>query len=123
MNAKIEAYITEQKTKQGKANIRGFWLNNKGQIFYDYLHKANITEGQLVYAKKHYKQEAIFYRARRKGYIWHNERKQEVLNYQTYFGYTGKVGLKAYIKDILKKYGGLTIYIRQGQNYLIEAWR
>lgn len=119
----IKAYIPDKKTKQGKANIRGLWYSKAQGVCYDYLHKANIQIEQLEHIKRHYKQEAIFYTERRKGFIWYNTRRIEQLNNQAYFAFDrGKKGLKAYIKDLLKRYGGLTIYVRE-QNYLIEVWK
>ena len=32
----IKVFIPQDKT-QGKTSIRGLWLNDKGQLFYDYL--------------------------------------------------------------------------------------
>lgn len=119
----IKVNIPDKKTKQGKASIRGLWYSTKSGLCYDYLRKAKIEADSLGFVRRHYKQEALFYTEKRKAFIWYNTRKIEVLNHQTYFAYDrGKAGLKAYIKDILKRYGGLTIYIRE-QNYLIEVWQ
>lgn len=118
----IKVYIPETKTKQGKASIRGLWKGGHG-LCYDYLRRVDIEASRLRYVKKHYKQEALFYREKNKAYVWYGPRKIETLKHQTYFGYNKRErGLKAYIKALLKTYGGLTVYVRE-DNFLFEAWR
>ena len=116
----LKAYIPLDK-RQGKASIRGLWKGSQG-VCYDYLKRVNIEPSQLGYVKKHYRQEALFYREKGRAFIWYNTKKVETLKYQAYFGYDKhKRGLKAYIKALLKTYGGLTVYIRES-NYLFEVW-
>lgn len=116
----VKVYIPLNK-REGKASIRGLWKGSQG-VCYDYLKRVDIEPCQLIYTKRHYNQEAIFYREKDKAFIWYNTKKVETLNHQAYFGYDRhKRGLKAYIKDLLKTYGGLTIYVRK-QNYLFEVW-
>ncbi len=116
----VKAYIPIDK-RQGKASIRGLWKGSQG-VCYDYLKRISLEPCQLVYVKKHYRQEAIFYREKDKAFVWYNTKKIETLNRQTYFGYDKQTrGLKAFIKDLLKTYGGLTVYVREA-DYLFEVW-
>lgn len=118
----MKAYIPQAKTKQGKASIRGLWLSDKQGLCYDYLKKISIQASLLPALQRAYKQEAIFYKDKNCAFIWYNSEKIEQLRYYRYFAYDrGKAGLKAYIKDLLKLYGGVTIYIKEKQ-YLIEVW-
>ena len=107
--------------KQTKTKVRGFWKGSRG-LCYDYIRQTRIREAELPWLKKRYKQECLFYTRRGKGYIWYNKNKVEELKYYRYFSYNRYTkGLKAFLQDILKTYGGFTVYIRE-QNYLVEVW-
>ena len=59
----IKVLIPEKKGKI-KSSVRGFWLNDKGILFYDYLRVIDmdfINSDILQDLKNKYKQEAIFY--------------------------------------------------------------
>ena len=116
----IKTYIPVDK-REGKTRIRGFWKGSQG-VCYDYLKQIDLEPCQLSYVKKHYKQEALFYREKGKAYIWYNLTRVEALKFQQYFSYDKQTrGFKDFLKDLLTKFGGFTIYIRE-QNYLIEVW-
>ena len=123
----VKAYIPIDK-RQGKASIRGSWQSDKQGVCYDYLKRVNIEPCNLIYVKRHYKQEAVFYRDlkggfRSKAYIWHNSEKIETLKRQSYFEFDRqRRGLKRFIKGLLQTYGGLTVYVRES-SYLFEVWQ
>jgi len=107
--------------KKVKTNIRGFWKAERG-ISYDYIRQTRVSPEELSHLRKHYRQEALFYTRKSRAYVWHNEDKIEELKRCDYFGYDKHTrGLKAFLKDILARYGGFTIYIREA-NYLVEVW-
>lgn len=115
----IKVFIPQDKT-QGKTNIRGLWVNNEGRLFYDYL-KENILNWDLergnyrsrFYSylediKIQYKQEAIFYTYKNKGFIYYSRDKIEILTHRIY-AMIGR-NFKVELKEDLKLYGGVTIY-------------
>ena len=119
---KMKAYIPVKKTKQDKPKIRGLWLSDRQGVCYDYIRKADIVFEDLARLQRQYKQEAIFYTDKGRAFIWYNNRRIEQLKFYKYFAYNrDKTGFKAYIKDLLKIYGGVTIYIKERQ-FLIEVW-
>jgi hypothetical protein len=124
----LQAYIPVKKTKQNKTKIRGLWYSTKQKVCYDYIRQVKVNRADIEALKQTYRQEAIFYRdigrllETGKAYIWYSKDKQEVLKWQAYFTHSGKAGLKAFIKNLLKRYGGVTIYIKEGQ-YLCEVWQ
>ena len=123
----IKVFIPEIKGKI-KTNVRGLWLNDKGKLFYDYLREDIILpihykdtksfNGYLEQIKRIHKQEAVFYIDSQLscGIVWYNKDKKEVLSQAVesryYLWHKGK-GLKALIKDYLKCYGGVTLYITE----------
>lgn len=118
----IKCYIPESKGKH-KTNIRGLWLSESQGLCYDYLRQSKIDKAELDKVKADYKQEAIFYQDKGKAYVYYNKAKQDTFKWVKYYSYKRKTkGLKGYLKDLLKLYGGLTVYVRTF-DYLIEAWQ
>lgn len=116
---KLKIYLpTDKKTK---ANIRGFWKGSQG-LSYDYIRQTTARTDSLDRLKREHKQECLFYTRQSRAYIWHNPSDIKELKHYRYFEYNRHTkGLKGFLKDILKIYGGFTIYIRE-QNYLVEVW-
>jgi hypothetical protein len=114
-------YLPTDKTD--KAKVRGFWRGANG-LCYDYIHKFRVKKAEdLIWLKKRYKQEALFYTRQRRAYIWNSPNKIEELKHFRYFAYPTKTkGLKTFLKNILNSYGGFTIYLKEEQ-YLVEVWR
>ena len=107
--------------KRSKANVRGFWRGSQG-LCYDYIQQTRARIDSLDSLKREHKQECLFYTRQSKAYIWHNSKNIEELKHYRYFEYNRHSrGLKVFLKDILKTYGGFTIYVRE-QDYLVEVW-
>ena len=128
----IKIFIPQTQKTTNKTDIRGIWINDKGHLFYDYLHieYLNWTVEDRRYLNRFYlyldqikkklDQEAIFYIINNTAYIYYNRDKIEVLKTRTQT--TAKPGqARQAIKEALKTYGGITIYKRPGE-ILIEAW-
>jgi len=123
--------LIPQDKKQGKASIRGLWLNDN-KIYYDYLKEEflNLDIDRINYKnrfylyleqiKKEYRQEAIFYNYKNKGYIYYNRDKIEVLNHRIIKQVLFK-NLRQEIKKALRQYKGITIYIKDN-NYILEVY-
>ena len=119
----IKVLIPQNKGR-AKTSIRGFWQNDTGKIYYDYLRISNSFKNQLEYLKNKYNQEAIFYIYKGKGYIYNGLNKLEnILNKRKFWIIEqGKIlRYKNFIKKIIKQYKGLTIYQEKGF-YLLEVF-
>jgi hypothetical protein len=126
----IKVFIPTEKRKVNKKILaRGFWRNEAGKVFYDYL---SIKEWKLSIAdlsgfnsfrdyldtlKAGYNQEAIFYKNGNIGNCYYNRDKIEVLPHRIYKE-VSRAGLKAGIKEALKQYSGCTIYNEAGRYYI-----
>ena len=117
----IKVFIPQDKT-QGKTNVRGLWLNDKGQLFYDYL---AIKSGDVYYLEDYkirYNQQAIFYTSGDIGYIYYSKDKIDVLPKVLRFNIgKDRANLKGLIKRLLRDYKGLTIYT-EPEGYLLEVY-
>ena len=121
----IKVFIPQDKT-QGKTNIRGLWLNDKGILFYDYLRiisTYNINTYILEDLKNKYKQEAFFYVRNNCGYIYNGLDKQISVLPKVIRFTIGKdrANLKGLIKRLLRDYKGLTIYT-EPEGYVLEVY-
>jgi len=121
----IKVFIPQDKT-QGKTNVRGLWLNDKGQLFYDYLRiisTYNINTYILEDLKVKYNQEAFFYVRNNCGYIYNGLDKQiEVLPKVIRLEISkDRANLKGLIKRLLRDYKGLTIYT-EPKGYVLEVY-
>jgi len=127
----IKVFIPIDKGKT-KADVRGFWRNDTGKIFYDYLKiksynylyndKSNCfyTINKLEALKIFYKQEALFFISNNRGYIFNDRDKIDVLINRIYREI--KPGnFKIEIKEALRVYGGVTIY-KRGNRYFMEIY-
>jgi len=128
----IKIFLPENKRKYNKAQLaRGFWKNESGKIYYDYIrpidYKDNIDNGAyelkiflnyLEAVRISNKQEAIFFIRNNKGYIFSGiDKKIEVLNNRTFFE-VSRPELKINIKAGLWGYNGVTIYANHGRYFL-----
>jgi len=121
----IKILIPENKSKE-KSKIRGFWKNETGKIYYDYLSLKTGNIKDLAIYKKEYKQECIFYKTGKSAKIFWNKNKIETLK-KCYICHLtkNKLGNGALIYNIKKwinEYNGITVYIEKSE-YIIEAWR
>jgi hypothetical protein len=103
-----------QKTKKRKTEARGFFLDN-GKIYYDYLTFRKIKENYKTLEKIRIKQKQIclFYEKNNKGIIFYNPSKIETLNKKIIYIYIKKLKInsfKTFLKELLHKYNGFTIY-------------
>ena len=118
----IKIFIPINKGKE-KSNIRGFWRNAEGKIFYDYLSikEVSIFNDNLAYnLKKKYNQEALFYVIHNKGYIYNSV--FDIIELNNHIIQEVKPeGLKQSIKQALKAFSGCTVYIKDNK-YFIEIF-
>ena len=126
----IKVFIPESKGKN-KTAVRGFWRNEAGRTYYDYLsieirhwdlylNKYNLIFRQyLKCILKDYKQEAVFYSQGSKGFIY-NGKETIILKHRIYKE-VSRENLKAEIKEALRDYKGITIY-QEGKRYYKEIY-
>lgn len=130
----IKVFIPQDKT-QGKTDVRGLWINDKGKLFYDYLTIDKIKlpdhylqaelNTQLEVLKVKYNQEALFYTFDSKGYIYYNHNRQDILRNKDEKRVLDIRDLKRQIKEFLRCYKGVTIYkeLYQGRYiFRLEAY-
>jgi hypothetical protein len=125
----IKIFIPINKGRN-KTDIRGFWLNDNGKLFYDYITILNLKKSayilkQLETFRQYYNQEALFFTIKNKGYIYTKGNKIDVLNKHSIIevkrlGRNTKL-LKDYIRSALRLYKGLTIYIKSN-SYILEVY-
>jgi len=127
----IKILIPEIKGKI-KTNVRGLWLNSEHKLFYDYLKVINYNQNisGLYYEGLFYnyldtlkttlKQEAIFYVKDNIGYCYSGRDNIEALPNRIYTE-ASRADLKTEIKEALRVYGGVTIYI-EGNKYFKEIF-
>ena len=132
----IKVFIPEIKRKQGKINLaRGFWVNDNGKVFYDYIkiHNYNQSIEGFYYSdlfynylntiKAGYSQESIFIVDEvGQGIIYYTRDKQEVLSNKRVIIHLGFKGLKDLIKTTLRDYNGLTITQETRGVYKLEVY-
>ena len=124
----IKVFIPEIKGKI-KTSVRGLWLNDKGQLFYDYLKickRFYSSQEDILKCLEQYKikynQEAIAFIDSEGLKIYYNRDKIEILPKVLRFdiGYD-KANLKGLIKRLLRDYKGLTIYT-EPEGYVLEVY-
>ena len=126
----IKVFIPELKRKNGKKELaRGFWKNEAGRVYYDYISVKNWSlsiadnsglnsfKNYLEVLKSGYKQEAIFYVNDLIGNVYYSKDKIEVLPHRIYKEVL-RDNLKVAIKEALKVYSGCTIYNEAGKYFL-----
>jgi hypothetical protein len=132
----IKVFIPENKGKSGKINLaRGFWVNDTGKVYYDYVKVCNYNQSitgfyykDLFYnylntIKAGYKQESIFIvNEAGQGIIFYNKDRQEVLSNKKIITHLGFRGLKDLIKTTLRDYKGLTITQEARGVYKLEVF-
>lgn len=122
----IKLFIPISKGR-AKTEVRGFWYSqDTARTYYDYLKVVNtsyIEPKQLEHLKKKYNQECIAYIDTSLNCleIYYNKNKIEVLKNVIYTQVIKGRYSKDLIKNLLKRYNGLTIYIKDGY-YLVEAF-
>ena len=125
----IKVFIPQDKT-QGKTNVRGLWINDKGQLFYDYLRVKTfypqyfwIIGGKADKLRQEYNQEALFIVEDSKGIIFNGKPSETKVLPKVIRFTIGKdrANLKGLIKRLLRDYKGLTIYT-EPEGYLLEVY-
>jgi len=119
----IKVFIPELN-KKNKTTVRGFWKNDKGKIFYDYLTIKEFTEypsyRSIEALRIKYNQEAIAIIGNSLILNIFYKNRQEVLPHRIYKE-VGRIDLKVAIKEALKDFSGCTIYNDNGK-YFIEVF-
>jgi len=126
-------FIPQDKGRQ-KSNVRGFWKNPTGRVYYDYLTIQNYKDNNLPAFYKHleslrrfYSQEAIFYcehglKSLCKAFIFSGPRDIVELTERVSVTISkDKKILRKYIKKYLVLFGGCSVYIDKF-SYVVEAW-
>lgn len=123
----VKVYVPKVKGK-AKTSARGYWRNNKGKLYYDYIEvvNASIFNGDIVEdLKVKHKQEALFYIKDNQGHIYYSKDNIEVLPQKVasrlYKYHKSIKCIKDLINNYLKCYGGLTIFDK-GDYYLFEGY-
>jgi hypothetical protein len=113
--------------KKNKTSVRGFWRNDRGITFYDYLRikEFYLKTDKALYnnldnLKYTYSQEALFYVKNNKGYCFNDKYNIEELSNRIYTEVL-RANLKTEIKEALRVYGGVTIY-KEGNKYFKEIF-
>jgi hypothetical protein len=123
------------KKPEGKAKIRGLWINEAGRLCYDYLRIKSFNSylygkncnnlyaiDKLEALKILYKQKAIFFISKNNGYIFYDKYKIKLLPKVLRLSIgKNKKNLKGLIKRMLKDYKGLTIF-KEALGYTLEAY-
>jgi hypothetical protein len=135
MKKKITVYIPEERGRN-KTAARGFWYSKDSRrTYYDYITAEtyeDITPDILKTLCAEYKQEAIFYVVEISGeytetataYVYTAKTGAvDILRTKKTFTACGKKNLKATIKELLQRFGGLTVFNNGGGLYSIEAWQ
>jgi hypothetical protein len=115
----IKVFIPEIKCRQ-KTSIRGFWRNEAGQIFYDYLSIKEFAEYpsyRVIEALRvKYNQEALAIIGDSLTLnIFYSNRQEVLLN--RIYAEVKRQNLKAEIREALRQYSGVTIYQEAGRFY------
>jgi len=105
----IKVFIPEIKGRV-KTEVRGFWRNEQGKTFYDYLsivplHFLGVDTFEEI--KRKYNQEALFILSGETGFIYSDPLNIKQLRH---YIFEEVKNLKAEIKQALSVYGGVTIY-------------
>jgi len=119
----IKVFIPQSKGKI-KTSVRGFWRNDTGTVYYDYLkvvNTYNLNTWILEDLKSKYNQEALFYIRFNCGYIYNGLNKNVTILPHRIYKEVLRQDLKATIKEALRVYGGVTIY-KIGQEYFKEIF-
>ena len=120
----IKIFLPVNKGKI-KSGIRGFWQNESGKVYYDYLtfiKHFDINFESLEDYKIIYKQEAIAFIDDDVLKIYYDKNKIEVLKHKIIYYKIGFYGLKKLIKYLLREYSGLTIYKESQDGYRLEVF-
>ena len=124
----IKVFIPEIKGRV-KSNVRGFWRNDKGIIFYDYLklHTRFFVDDKDILRclegyQRQYKQEAIAFIDNDVLKIFYSKDKMEVFDkvFRVSIG-KNKGNLRGILKRLLRDYGGVTVYI-ENNGYILESF-
>jgi len=130
----VKVFIPELKGRI-KRDIRGFWVNSSNKVDYDYIKGVDYPlsiEGlyykgrfldYLDNLKNYLKQEGIFFIKDDKGFIYSGRDSITELKGRKLWDIKGGqlIRNRGLLKDILKNYGGLTIY-KNGRDYKIEVF-
>ena len=128
----VKVFIPINKGKYNKTLARGFWRDEAGKVYYDYIkpidYKLNnkglyyrgLFLNYLDKIKIGYNQQCIFYIEAGQGFIYTDKNNIEVLPNRI-IKEVLRGNLKNTIKATLKIYGGLTIYQEAGK-YFIEVF-
>jgi len=119
----IKVFIPAIKGKI-KTSIRGFWQNDSGTVYYDYLkviNTYNLNTWILEDLKKKYNQEALFYTRFNCGYIYNGLNKDTAILPHRIYKEVLRQDLKTTIKEALRQYQGCTVY-QEGEKYYIEIF-
>jgi len=124
INQKAVVYLPT--SKRHKTTVRGFWKDSEGKTCYDYIYKRDVyglDTDILDSMLEMYKQDSIFYTVD-KAHIYNGK---EFINLdtrrETFVSKHNREGLRFYIKNLVKRLGGCTVYTNPSKDYYtIEYW-
>lgn len=123
----IKVFIPRDRGKI-KTNVRGFWRNDTGKTYYDYLSievkhwdlylnkYSAIFKQYLKCILKDYNQEAVFYSQGNKGFIYNG--KETIILTNRIYKEVSRANLKIEIKKALRDFSGCTVYTEPGKYYI-----
>jgi len=107
--------LIPQEKRNGKTTARGFWKSESGRVCYDYL---RVEQGEFALERiksiaSTYNQLAVFFANEGEGFIYNRgTNKIEVLSQRKQL-IVSKKDLRYFIKLFLRKYSGVTAYIKE----------
>lgn len=121
----IKIFIPKNKGRV-KSIARGFWYSkDTKKTYYDYIDIVEAfyySEYRIETIQYQKNQECIFFIDNNIGNIFYSKDKIIKLQNKKVFYHNNFIGLKDKIKELLRQYEGLTIYIESKNQYRIEVF-
>jgi len=121
---KQKVYKLYKVDNHKESEVKGYWQNSKGKLYIDNIHIKALSGyelNNLRYRIFKYGQKTIFYTCKNHAYIEHiDKRPLEILTNRILINQ--KSITERYIKDLLIKYNGLTLF-KNLEGYTIEIWQ
>jgi len=102
---------------KGQSDIKGYWKDEKGKVYIDNIRVDKLNKKAFKQRKKELFKEgekAIFYRLGNKAVVLDSTGKADILNKRIEHKLTKSFSNYAKIKELIKIYGGCTVYSKKG---------
>ena len=115
---------TLYKVVKGQTNILGYWKDDK-KIYIDNIKIVECKNQAILKIKKQFLFDngelAVFYKDNTQGYIEDKQGKINILSKRIEHTRKTSYNNVKFIKELIKKYGGCTVFKKRGY-ILIEIW-